>query len=63
MMEQFSANENAISGNNGTIEICMNDLVLEDKFEENPSVQRETSRTPKNGTEKIMKENLKKLHV
>jgi len=41
----------------------VNDLVLEDKFEENPSVQIETSRTPENGTKKIMKENLKKLHV
>jgi hypothetical protein len=37
-MEQSSANENVISGNNETIEICMNDVVLEDKFEGNPSV-------------------------
>jgi hypothetical protein len=28
-----------ISGNNETIEICMNDVVLEDGFEENPSIQ------------------------
>jgi hypothetical protein len=28
-----------ISGNNETIEICMNDIVLEDGFEENPSIQ------------------------
>jgi hypothetical protein len=38
-MEQYFANENAISGNNETIEICMNDVVLEDKSKENPSVQ------------------------
>jgi hypothetical protein len=35
-MEESSANENVISGN--IIEICMNDVVLEDGFEENPSV-------------------------
>ncbi len=34
--EHFFANENMISGNNERIEICMNDVVLEDKFEENP---------------------------
>jgi hypothetical protein len=38
-MEQSSTNENVISGNNETIEIYMNDVVLEDRFEENPSVQ------------------------
>jgi hypothetical protein len=37
-MEWSSTNENVISGNNETIEICMNDLVLENKFEENSSV-------------------------
>jgi len=41
----------------------MNDVVLEDGFKENPSVQTKTSRNPKNGSEKIMKENLKKLHA
>jgi hypothetical protein len=46
-MEQSSTNENVISGNNERIEICMNDVVLEDKFEENSSVQIETSRNPK----------------
>jgi hypothetical protein len=35
-MEQSFENENMISGNNETIEICMN-VVLEDEFEENPS--------------------------
>jgi hypothetical protein len=38
-MEQSSTNENTISGNNETIEICMNDVGLENEFEENPSVQ------------------------
>ncbi len=38
-MEQSSTNENVISENNETIEICMNDVVLEDGFEENSIVQ------------------------
>jgi phage terminase large subunit-like protein len=46
-MEQSSTNENVISGNNETIEICMNNVILEDKSEENPSVQTKTSRNPK----------------
>ncbi len=62
-MEQSSTNENVMSGNNETIEICMNDVVLENRFKKNPSVQIETSRNPKNDNEKIMKENLKKLHA
>jgi hypothetical protein len=62
-MEQSSANDNVMSGNNETIEICMNDLFLENKSKESPSVQIETSRTPKNGSEKTIKENLKKIHV
>ncbi len=52
-----------ISGNNETIEICMNDVVLENRFKENPNVQTETIRNLENGGEEIMKENLKKLHV
>jgi hypothetical protein len=62
-MEQSFANENVINGNNEKIEICMNDVILENKSEENPSVQTTTSRNPKNGNEKIMKENLKILHA
>jgi len=62
-MEQPSTNENVISGNNETIEIYMNDVVLEDGYKENPSVQTKTNRNPKNGNEKVMKENLKKLHA
>jgi hypothetical protein len=38
-MEQSFANENVINGNNETIEICLNDVVLENRYEENPSVQ------------------------
>jgi len=60
-MEQFSTNDNVISGNNETIEICMN-VILKDGYEENPSVQIETNRNLENGSEKIMKENLKNLH-
>jgi hypothetical protein len=62
-MEQYFTNENVISGNNEKNEICMNDVVLEDNFQENQSVQIETSRNPKNGNEKIMKEKLKNLHA
>jgi hypothetical protein len=62
-MEQFSTNENVISGNNETIEIFMNDIVLEDRSKENPSIQIETSGNPKHGNEEIMKANLKNLHV
>ncbi len=61
-MEQSSTNENMISGNNETIEICMN-VVLEERSEENPSVQTKTNRNSENGNEKIMKANLKKLHA
>jgi hypothetical protein len=62
-MEQSTANENMISGNNETIEIWTNDVILEDELEENPSVQTKTNRNPKSGSEEIMKGNLKKLHV
>jgi hypothetical protein len=33
-----------INGNNATIEVFMNDVILQDNFEENASVQTETSR-------------------
>jgi len=52
-----------INGNNETIEICMNDVVLEDGFKENPNDQTKTNRNPKNGSEEIMKGNVKKLHA
>ncbi len=49
-MEQSFANENIINGNNDTIEICMNDVILKEKLEENPSVHTKTNRNPKNNT-------------
>jgi hypothetical protein len=61
-MEQSSTNENMIYGNNEAIEICMN-VVLEDGFKENPSVQTQTNKNLKNGNEEIMKANLKKSYV
>ncbi len=38
-MDQSCEDENRISLNDETIEICMKDVIMEDKFEENPSVQ------------------------
>jgi hypothetical protein len=45
------------------IEISTNDIVLKDMYEENPSVQIETSSNLKNDNEKTMKGNLKRLHA
>jgi hypothetical protein len=64
-MEQSFANDNMISGNNEAIEICMNDVLLEDKYEE---IKTQMSKQKpvviqKNDSEEIMKGNLKKLHV
>jgi hypothetical protein len=42
-MEQSSTNENVIIGNNETIEICMNDEIMQ----ENVSVQTKTNKTMK----------------
>ncbi len=53
-MEQSSANENVVIGNNETIETCMNDEIME----ENVSVQIKTSKNPKNEKEEEMKINL-----
>lgn len=57
-MEQSFTNENMINGNNETIEIFMNDVIMEDNFEENASVQTETSRNLENAFEELMKINL-----
>jgi hypothetical protein len=38
-MVKYSTSDNMISGNNETIEICMDDVVLEDGYKENPNVQ------------------------
>jgi hypothetical protein len=64
-MEQSFANDNMINGNNETIEIFMNDVVLEDKYGE---IKTQVSKQKqvviqRNNNEKIMKGNLKKLHV
>jgi hypothetical protein len=42
-MDQSFANENRLSRNNETIEICMND-VMKKRFEKNPIVQIETNK-------------------
>jgi hypothetical protein len=64
-MEQSSTNDNMINGNNETIEICMNDVVVEDKYEEIKSQVSKQKQVviQKNDSEEIMKGNLKKLHV
>jgi hypothetical protein len=58
-MEQSSIDENVIIENNETIEIYMNDEIME----ENVNVQIETSKNLKNESEEQMKINLKKLHA
>ncbi len=45
-MEQSFVDETIISGKNEAIKICMNDVMLEDKSKENPSVHTKTSRNP-----------------
>jgi hypothetical protein len=62
-MEQSPANENMISGNNETIEICMNDVFFEAGYEVNPSFQTETSGNLDKNIEELLKENFKNLHV
>jgi hypothetical protein len=41
-MEQVSIDENKTSPHNETIEICMNDTIMEKKFEKNINVQIES---------------------
>jgi hypothetical protein len=53
-MEQSSSDENVVIGNNETIEICMNDEIIE----ENVSVQIETSKNLEDEKEEQMKINL-----
>jgi hypothetical protein len=50
-MEQCFVNENFVIENNETIEICVNDEIME----ENVNVQTETNRNPKNEREEQMK--------
>jgi hypothetical protein len=58
-MEQSFAYGNVVMVNNETIEISMNDEIME----ENVSVQTKTNKNPKNAKEEEMKINLKKLHA
>jgi hypothetical protein len=41
----------------------MNDVILEDRFEENASVQVKTNRNPKDASKELIKIHFKKLHV
>jgi hypothetical protein len=52
---ESSVDENVIIENNETIEICMNDVIME----VNVSVQTETNKNLENEKEKQMKINLK----
>ncbi len=45
-MEQSFVNENIVTGKNETIEICMIDVILEDKSKENPIMHTKTSKNP-----------------
>jgi hypothetical protein len=58
-MEQSSIDEKFVMGNNETIEISMNDEIME----ENVSVQIKTNKNPKTEKKEEMKINLKKLHA
>ncbi len=51
-MHQSSKDENIISLNDETIEICMNDVIMANKFEENPNVQTKISKNEKMESEK-----------
>jgi hypothetical protein len=62
-MDQSCEDKNTISLNDKTIEIFTNDVSMEDKFEENPSVQTKASGIKKVESEELMKMNLKRLHV
>jgi len=56
-MDQSFENENKVHGNE-TCEIYTNDIIMEESFEYNPSVQTKPS-----NEEKIMMTNIKKLHA
>jgi hypothetical protein len=47
--------ENRISLNDETIEICRNDVIMENKFEKNPSVQTKVSKNEKMERKELMK--------
>jgi len=52
---ESSKDENRISLNDETIKICMNDVIMEDKFEENFSVQTKVSKSEEMKSEELMK--------
>jgi hypothetical protein len=58
-MEQSSIDENVVMGNNETIEISLNDEIME----ENVSVQIKTNKNPENERKEEMKIKIKKLHA
>jgi hypothetical protein len=49
-MDHSSIDENIISPNNETIEISMNDIIMEEQFEENNSVQTKGNKNQKKET-------------
>ncbi len=65
-IDQSSTNENKISLKNETIEICMNDVIIEGGFEKNLNVQTQKptnvetkrSRNEKKETQEVLKINL-----
>jgi ribosomal protein L21 len=66
----LSTDENRTSPNNERIEICMNDVIMEEEVEKNlnvqignPSVENKRNKNEEKETEEVIKINLKKLHV
>ncbi len=58
-VDQYCEDENIISLNDETFEICMNDVSMEDKSRENPSTCRlKQEKLKKMESEKLMKMNL-----
>ncbi len=47
----------------GTIEVFINDVILEDKYEENANVKIKTRRNLEDAFKELMKINFKKLHA
>jgi len=55
LIDESSKDENRISLNDETIEICTNDVIMENKFEENFSVQTKVSKSEEMKSEELMK--------
>jgi len=69
-MDQSCIDENRINPDNEIIEICMNDVIMEEEAEKNlnvqignPSVETKGSKNDDKETKKVIKINLKKLRV